>query len=275
MKRHKQLATVCLSFVLPCLTYAQASVGGSVKDNNGNAIPFVNIGIKGKNIGTVSDQKGLYLLDIPSNQSNDSITFSCVGYQSKSYAASNLRQGSKLDVTLNEANHTISEVVVISSKPKIKKIGTTTYNPLLWGAVENKKRTDIVEFASLIKINKPSDIRSISIYLRGVNIDSATFRINFYQKDGDLPGERLNTDQIIARESLSKGWITLDLTKYALKFDTPIFAAIELLPENKSKGYSFSYGGQFGGYTAVREVSLGSWKKAKGASISLYLTVRQ
>ena len=61
-------------------------VFGKITDAKFNEpLPFVNIGIPGAGIGTVSDEQGYYLLEIPSDKVNDSIYFSMVGFALQSF----------------------------------------------------------------------------------------------------------------------------------------------------------------------------------------------
>ena len=71
---------------------------------------------------------------------------------------------------------------LISKKPKIKKIGIRSHNPLLWGSVQNRDTYDIVEFGKVTHLHhKPSKLLSSHLYLNGVDgIDSALVRLNFY-----------------------------------------------------------------------------------------------
>lgn len=67
-----------ISLVLPAS--AQVTVSGVVTASGGqSALPFVNIGIKGKNIGTMSQPEGMFSLVIPASHENDTLTFSMVG----------------------------------------------------------------------------------------------------------------------------------------------------------------------------------------------------
>ncbi|TVQ09627.1 MAG: hypothetical protein EA361_15165 [Bacteroidetes bacterium] len=47
-----------------------------------NPIKYVNIGIMGKGIGTVSGPDGLYSLELDPLYNKDTLMFSCIGYQS-------------------------------------------------------------------------------------------------------------------------------------------------------------------------------------------------
>ncbi|PTB88223.1 hypothetical protein C9994_17970, partial [Marivirga lumbricoides] len=66
---------------------SQLSISGKVMDlKTESAIPFVNIGISGKNVGTISREDGSFDMIIKDYDSADSLSFSMVGYQPFSIA---------------------------------------------------------------------------------------------------------------------------------------------------------------------------------------------
>ncbi len=91
------------SAIILCLfnfsLFAQNMVVGTVKDSETKKpIPYVNIGIVKKNIGTVSDSEGKFDLKFPLTLENDIIKLSSIGYKSKSmlvkHFSSNLKTNS-------------------------------------------------------------------------------------------------------------------------------------------------------------------------------------
>ena len=170
----------------------------------------------------------------------------------------------------------LAEITIKSKELKQRKIGTKSHNPFLWGTAQSKDSNDIIEFAKFINIkNKVSRIQSVHIYLGGVTIDSATFRINFYNEINGLPGNKIVDKNIIERMAIKKGWLTIDLTKEKIVLDQNFFVSFEFMPEQKFSKYLFSYGGQVGGNYILRKSSLGNWEKGSGVSLSAYVTLLQ
>ena len=66
------------------LLYGQKISGTVLEMNSDKPVEYVNIGIVGRNIGTVSDQNGKYTLDIKSEHHDDTLRFSCIGYHAYS-----------------------------------------------------------------------------------------------------------------------------------------------------------------------------------------------
>ena len=239
-------------------------------------IPFVSIGIKGRNAGTVADEKGYFSLRIPDALAGDSLTFSAIGYQAQVFLITQLAFAQQHTVLLREKSTELQEVVVRAQATKTRRIGTTTHNPLLWGNVQQKETQDMVEFAKFIPLaNTLSEVLKAHIFLRRPTVDTVTFRLNFYRAAADRPADRLVERTILVRTAIRNGWLTIDLAPYALILQTDFYLGFEFLPDKQLPVPAFSYGAQFGGTALVRTSSLGTWKSEPGASLSAYVTVRQ
>ena len=272
----KQFIFLLLFLNINFILFGQIYISGTVNKIDNSILPFVNIGIKSKNIGTLSDENGKFELTIPKQFSNDTLTFSYVGFEELNIPLKTFLPGQKNIFTLKEKINFLEEVIISNKKRKSIKIGTKTHNPFLSGSSESKDKNDIVEFAKFIEINnKNSSIQSLSIFLVGLNIDTATFRINFYDAKEGMPNKRIIEKSIIQRSDIKKGWLTIDLSIYDIVLKNDFFVGFEFLPERKITKYSFSYGAQFGGNSVARRSSLGKWEKQKGAALSAYVTLKQ
>ena len=79
-----QLCSFLVCFWLILSLPAQTIQSRVLDLNTREPIPFVNIGILGKNHGTVSDDAGKFSLEVPKAgwSSSDTLRFSAIGYQS-------------------------------------------------------------------------------------------------------------------------------------------------------------------------------------------------
>jgi TonB-linked SusC/RagA family outer membrane protein len=88
---------------------ADRTIKGRVTDKaNNEGLPGVNVVVKGSSIGTTTDEKGDYILDVAGNSSV--LVFSFVGYISQEIEVGNR---SVLDVAIESDTKALSEVVVI------------------------------------------------------------------------------------------------------------------------------------------------------------------
>lgn len=276
------LTLVALLFSWSSPALAQSSLlTGQVRAQKTKApIPFVNIGIKGKNTGTAADERGMFSLRVPANLADDTLTFSAIGYQEQALVISQLAASQSCIILLAEKIAALPEVVVQGRAEQTRRIGTTTHNPFLWGNIATKETHDIVEFAKLISLtNTPSQLVQAHIFLRRPAVDTVTFRLNFYRVAQGLPAERLVEQTILVRTAIRDGWLTIDLTRYALTLQANFYLGFEFLPGNLPEKQlsvpAFSYGAQFGGTAIVRTSSLGTWRREPGATLSAYVTVKQ
>ncbi|MFZ4262377.1 SusC/RagA family TonB-linked outer membrane protein [Sphingobacterium sp. HJSM2_6] len=97
------VASVCS---MQMLSAQQQSIAGKITDKNGSPIVGVSVFIKGTQIGTSSNENGLFSINA---SSNSILVFSAVGYASQELA---LNGRSNLQVTMDEDSGEIDEVVV-------------------------------------------------------------------------------------------------------------------------------------------------------------------
>jgi TonB-linked SusC/RagA family outer membrane protein len=91
----------------------QQQITGTVTDNNG-ALPGVSVMIKGKNQGTITDQKGSYTITVASG---DVLVFSSISYKTVEIPIDNQ---SVINVLLQEDATTLKEVVVNAGYYSVK-----------------------------------------------------------------------------------------------------------------------------------------------------------
>lgn len=106
-----------LSFGLISFAFAQSRViSGKVTSSNAEPIPGVSIFVKGTpSNGTQSDATGSYKISIPPDAKI--LVFTFIGYKTKESAIT----GTTLNVTLDEENTTLSDVVVVGYGTQIKR----------------------------------------------------------------------------------------------------------------------------------------------------------
>lgn len=109
----KKLLLIC--FLLSMNAVIAQSITGKVKDNTGEALPGVSIGIKGTNRGTSSDVNGNFKIDAASDAI---LVFNSIGFLSQSILVGS---NTKLEISLKPDNTTLNEVVVVGYGTQKKK----------------------------------------------------------------------------------------------------------------------------------------------------------
>jgi TonB-linked SusC/RagA family outer membrane protein len=94
----------------------QKTVTGTVKDENDNPLPGVNIQIEGTSVGSITDVNGKYSIGIPNE--NAVLIFSFIGYNTQKIP---LDGKSAVDVSLVPTVESLEEVVVVGYGVQKKK----------------------------------------------------------------------------------------------------------------------------------------------------------
>lgn len=125
---------IALSLVFIQAQAQPANITGTVVDEEGSTLPGVNIRIKDKTIGTVTDMDGKYVL---SAADGDILVFSFIGYKT----LEKLVQGNRvLDVVMEPAVSELEEVVVVGYGEQ-KKASVV-------GAISSVRSDDLKQSAS-------------------------------------------------------------------------------------------------------------------------------
>ncbi|GAA4051129.1 carboxypeptidase-like regulatory domain-containing protein [Flavobacterium chungnamense] len=208
-----------------------AQIKGVVKDSlTGNPIPYVNIWVENKNIGTTSEENGSFSIDLK----NDSVLFfSALGYETKRLFS-------------------IKEIVFL--KPKIFELNEVI--------IENPKFKEEIEVGNyetsgfrigIGNINsavffKPDSIMLAHPFVKEIkfltksDIENAKIRIKILSVNTDYsPGESLLDDEIIIMVKKGKHKNIANISNYKIKIPSEgFFISFEklLIEENK---YFFEY----------------------------------
>ena len=186
----KLLILIVLNFTFTS-TFPQIFVG-QVMDTENNPVPYVNIGILEKNIGTVSDSNGKFRIDLNSSRNNDTLRFSCIGYETIDFRVDNFKDKNEtiknVTINLKPRIYEVPEILIKSTKYKIVTLG----NPIR--KTETRIRSDSELGSEIGLIIRPPKKNTV-YYLRGFNFSLAdhdfetTARINIYDLDNELPND--------------------------------------------------------------------------------------
>jgi hypothetical protein len=222
------LFIACLFLVHP--SYSQ--IKGKCIDENGRGIPYVNISIKGKAIGTVSNLEGNFSIENTSVTENDYLIFSHMNFDKKTISI----PLKKNQILLNAKVENLKEVIVSNKKRKVKEktVGTKTETEsILINFTSNSLGTEIGKIIT-VKKNKVYDLKNVQFNLPELGYKSATFRINFYTiVEGTIDLVKINRTENVVKVTKS-GMAKLDLSNQDLSFESEFLVAVEWIDfENK------------------------------------------
>ena len=219
----------------PFSILAQFTVSGKLVNlYTEEPVAFVNVAVEGMEIGTVSDEFGYFELSVD-NRSR-TIVMSSISYETEKFRASDLAFGKT--VALTPVVYDLETVTISASRLSPEE--------LIWG-MRNKKRQHSVGFGSRqlgteigspIWINKESRIMSAHFVLNHAPADSIIFRLNIYDYENQMIGEKLVKEDIIVRLAQKRGEVEVDMSDYNLIVEKPVFMSLEWIKDDKKQGNS-------------------------------------
>lgn len=274
-KRTLFLFSLFISFLYG-IAIAQTELKGKIVDKaTGEPLPFVNIGLWGKDMGTVSDEKGAFILRVTQANPKDTVRVSCIGYAPLLFHYSEFQTHlqKKAIIEMVEKETTLPTVVV---KPKkTKKVGNTTDSQSMQAGFASNDLG--AELGVLIKApKKPFRIDEFSFNISHCQYDSLFFRLNVYTFQKGFPKENILKENVFVKQKGGNGRFNIDLRPYNLHSETDVIIALEWIKDlNKvygvEKGLFFS-ATLFGTSCYFRKTSQGGWKRSP-VPMGFYATI--
>ncbi len=210
-----------LSLLIFLITFSfSAQVKGVVLDSiSGKPIAYVNIWVENENIGTTSEENGIFSLDLNEEKS---IIFSALGYETKNLKSSEIEK-----VSLYPKVYEMPEVV-LENKKETKKIqigkvkGKGYYSFYLTPSIHVKyfsfeKEYKELKFLKLIEIQTKSEIDSVSLKIKIFNVNDLGF-----------PEEDLLKEDLIVYVKKGKQKTKIDISSFNITFpEKGIFVGYE------------------------------------------------
>ncbi len=192
-------------------------------------ISYAAIGIVGENIGTVSTEDGLFRLVIPSQYTDDSLTFSEVVHLPKKLSITDLLSTEEIVVALEEAVMELRtvEVTVDKEKRRYEKLGV---KPMFyWGSCYANFKGG-AQIAQLMEASAyPVVLSKAKIKIGDNTLKKAKIRVRVMEKDENgLPGSDVFMGTFMDI-SLREGWVEIDLSQESLVFTKDFFVCFEFL----------------------------------------------
>ena len=253
-------------------------LSGIVTDNNGQSLDYVNIGVLGTDVGTVSDQDGKYTLILkPVIGVEDSICFSIIGYESKFFILKNLLAKSDHNIELSEKIFDLSEVVVKPEFANLKEKGsakTSSKRNVNFAISQIPNQNLGSEIGKRFKIKKQSFLESYKFYISQNDFDTVGFRINVYEMKNGKPGDLILKENILYEiQNQKTGWVEINLAPYNIYANENIIVSLSWIYHSE-KGNRLKLPISFpviNGFHYYRFAARDKWKKFKNMSTPMLL----
>lgn len=270
-----KIITIILLQLFVCEAFYGQSFTGIVKNKkSGQTIEYVNVGVKGKSIGTVSNEKGVFVLAIDSQYDNDSILFSCIGFFPFSMKVSDFKKQENHEIYLNEKIIQIKEVVIRKKQFKEKTLGISTKTKHMFAGFKDNKLG--YELGVFMKVNKCALLERVHLNIANTSYDSVFYRLNVYKSLGKNQFVNILEKPIylsLSKEQI-KETITIDLLQYNIIVNGDFMISVEHV-KDLGKG-SLNFSAQLFKNTYYRETSQAIWETAPaGVSISADVRVEK
>ena len=267
---------VLFFFIFSQITFSQEMISGIVLNNeNKQPIEYVNIGIPGKEIGTVSNQNGNFSLQIPAGNKTDTLLFSCMGFEPLVVNLKNFSNNHKKEYFLNEKTYNLSEITVKPKRFKTKILGITTKNKNMVTGFEKNKLG--YESGVLMKSRKSAFLKKINLNISDCRYDSVFYRVNIYQVNGKMDFENILHEPIFlnfAKSDMKDNKISLNIQNYNIVTHGDFLVTLELVKDLGEGGLWFPMA--LFNKTYVRKTSQANWTTAPiGFSLSVEADVEQ
>ncbi|MBA4303648.1 MAG: hypothetical protein C0424_05430 [Sphingobacteriaceae bacterium] len=245
----------------------------TVDDRGGAGIAYVNIGLNGKNVGTVSDERGFFKLELPANAADDTLLFSCIGYETLKVPVEVLKELG-MPVVMSRKAAYLPEVQVTSGRTKEQFFGYFTESPVLQAGFNQNILGK--ECGVLMRSKRRAVLDQVQINFGKCTYDSVNFRLNVYHKKADGSFENILKQPIVLSFSKIelKETLAIDVKPYNIEVLGEFMVSVEYVQDLgpgtlyfKSKMNKTSY---------IRSTSQANWVEIPlGLSIGVFAQVER
>ncbi|MEJ8804430.1 carboxypeptidase-like regulatory domain-containing protein [Pontibacter sp. H249] len=260
-------------FTLPAIALAQPSTiklqGITVDASNHTPVPFISLGLKGTDLGTVSNNNGEFELFVAEKHAADTVVISMVGYREFRYTVKDLAQLLKANshLAMVAATYTLNEVEVTSQKLKIVTLGNKA-TPAGVGMTPFKFSNLGNEIGLLCKVKgKTTYLEEFNVDIFLNDYDTLFFRLNIYTLENGLPKDNILHAPVYLKFTGKKGKASINLQPYNIMVNEDFVVSLEYvkklhkidLTRKEQSGLYFGARKAFGGTVFTRSASQADW----------------
>lgn len=220
---------------------------GIIRDSKtGETLPYANIGIRGKQIGGISDAKGQFDVNLETASPNDVVVISYVGFSSRQFNVSEIDFSKKQDIQLTPVTQQLSEIIISGEREAV----------VLGNRSKSSRHTGWGDFTSargraigilIPAYDVPVRVNGIFFHLEACEFDSALVRINFFSQHGEqltpFASQQKNIFHTIKQK---RGWVEVRIWEDIILRKEKVIVAIEWVdawakPRSMEEGGSYVF----------------------------------
>ncbi|MEM1124257.1 MAG: carboxypeptidase-like regulatory domain-containing protein [Bacteroidota bacterium] len=265
---------------------AQKIVGKVTEKTSNQGLSFVQIGVKGKSIGVLSNAMGNFEFSNKQISAGDSLVFNYLGYEPLVVAVEKVVNKKNLIIPLQKTIYALPEISVSANafnklmtfgykNTKAKRITTgwtSTYDSTGHKVVGNS----VGERGSLMKFKgRTVLLKNLHFHVANSDYDSVLFRVHLYTVKDDLPDKEITPANIFVRTATKFGFVKVPLSSYQIVAEEDVIATIEWVKawRPRSEGtFSLHFSiGLFGGLVWRDYRHQPNWQRSKTWHPGIYL----
>lgn len=222
----KNIALLILTLLSTNL-FAQTFSGKVSNSKTNEVLSYANLGVRGKNIGSIADEGGNFKIDISKASPNDKIVVSYLGFEPIIYLVNELKPDQIYEVKLIPKPVELKEVAVYNKRiPIILGNKKKSSNYTGWG--NNKSGIGRARGAIINPADLPVKAEEFVIHVHENTFDSVKFRLNIMiPGENGEPSTSLINENIFFSTSEKKGWVRVDLKPYNIVISEKLIVAVE------------------------------------------------
>lgn len=230
-----------LNFLIIFLLYsalqAQIISGTVISKEENKAIPYVKIGVDKEKLGSVSNEKGEFSIDLSSINPDKNIKVEVSGFEPYSQSVGNFIKQNPRKILLQEKIQNIKEVKLIPKKLVDKNWGINTKNKSISYSVNPKlnKESFLGETALEFSTKKRAKIRNINLNISQFNSDKPVMmKYTVYSEENGFPGKSLLDEEInleLTADQIKDGVFSLDVNDQNIWVQGKFFVGIQFLKD--------------------------------------------
>lgn len=262
-------------WLLTAAALAQPISGRVTDARTGQPLPFVNIGVVGKALGTVSNEQGHYGLAFQEKLAADTVRVSYLGYRPRLLTLRQL-QGQP-DLALSPAAVALAEVRV-QGKSRAWRDRTLGFSGNSESTTAHLDAKDLgAETGTVIYLkHKTTKVLRANFNVAYNRVGNVTLRVNLYRLDakGRPTNEKLLRREVILRTAATHGPVSVDLTPDNLLLSEDFFLSLEWVggagadAAALQKGLAFSAGiGYADNDIYYRATSQAGWERLSAGAV--------
>ena len=186
----------CLFAMIPSAFAQKRTISGKITDATGKGMPFVNVAVKGTNIGTTSNDQGVYSIDVPSG--SKTLVYSFTGHGTQEI---NLTTSNEIDVRMAPSVSELETVMVTAlgierTKKNLQYSISQVQGELFNRARENSVANSLAGRVAGVNVTKIASgpAASSRVVIRGAKTLGSTLNQPLYVVDG-VPIDNTNFGQ--------------------------------------------------------------------------------